>query len=159
MTSKDQAKNEASEQAQDKNYEVGYGRPPRQTQFRKGQSGNPNGRPKGSKNLKTIVEEVFNSRIQVRQGGKVRTMTKMEAIVEKMFEGALKGDSKARAETIRLVGAYLEQTSAAVGNTIGKTGEEIVKAFLEEHIAETPGDEKFTQPEETGAEDKPGDEK
>jgi hypothetical protein len=41
-------------------YEVGYGKPPRDTRFPKGQSGNPRGRPSGAKNLKTLLSEALN---------------------------------------------------------------------------------------------------
>ena len=39
------------------NYPVGYGKPPLQSRFKAGTSGNARGRPKGSKNLKTLVKE------------------------------------------------------------------------------------------------------
>ncbi len=43
-------------------YEVGYGKPPRHTRFQPGRSGNPRGRPKDTKNLKTdLIEELAES--------------------------------------------------------------------------------------------------
>ena len=45
-------------------YEVGYGKPPKHTRFQPGQSGNPRGRPKGTKNLKTDLEEELSERVQ-----------------------------------------------------------------------------------------------
>jgi hypothetical protein len=61
-------------------YAVGYGKPPKSGQFAKGNSGNPNGRPKGSKNLASIV--LRESRQPVRMNGPrgTRTVTKLEAI-------------------------------------------------------------------------------
>ncbi len=50
-------------------YDVGYGKPPQHTRFRKGQSGNPTGRPKGARNLKTELLEELQEQILVREGG------------------------------------------------------------------------------------------
>jgi hypothetical protein len=51
----------------DSSYEVGYGKPPTSGQYAKGKSGNPKGRPKGSKNLSTLVQQ--ESRQLVRING------------------------------------------------------------------------------------------
>jgi hypothetical protein len=77
-------------------YEVGYGRPPRRTQFRKGRSGNPSGRPRGTKNLRTIVKRELNSPIQIREDGKPRTIRRNEAIVKGMVADALQGKDRPR---------------------------------------------------------------
>jgi len=77
--------------------EVGYGRPPREHQFKPGQSGNKRGRPKGSKNEATIISELLNRRIDIRQNGRVRKITLLEGILLKFAEDALKGNPKSAA--------------------------------------------------------------
>jgi hypothetical protein len=47
--------NEETHPGANSNYQVGYGRPPAKSRFKKGTSGNPRGRPKHSKNMKTII--------------------------------------------------------------------------------------------------------
>lgn len=78
-----------------KNHEVGYGRPPKEHQFKKGQSGNPRGRPKGSKSFKTIVPRVMNEKLRVREADSIRTMSKREAVVRTLVAAGLKGDLRA----------------------------------------------------------------
>ena len=51
-----------------KKYDIGYGMPPKSTRFKKGQSGNPAGRKKGSRNLATIVRRELEEEITIREG-------------------------------------------------------------------------------------------
>lgn len=81
---------------------VGFGRPPVHSRFPAGISGNPKGRPKRSKNLKTIIQSVLNAPIPIREGDKRRTVSKVEAVVLRQVEGALKGDGKAALAVLRM---------------------------------------------------------
>lgn len=78
-------------------YEVGYGKPPRKHQFKPGHSGNPRGRPKGAKNEATILREIMHQRMEVREGGRARKISRLEALLLRCLEAALKGDLKAMA--------------------------------------------------------------
>lgn len=76
-------------------YEVGYGRPPRQHRFKPGVSGNPRGRPRGARSVETILDEQLAEKVPVKKGGKVRRLSKMELIVTQQVNKAVAGDSKA----------------------------------------------------------------
>jgi hypothetical protein len=76
-------------------YDVGFGKPPTHTQFQKGVSGNPRGRPKGSKNLKTLARKVMNTKVTLRENGKTRTVSKAEAMLMAVFNRGLGGDASA----------------------------------------------------------------
>jgi Family of unknown function (DUF5681) len=73
-------------------HEVGYGRPPRHSRFRKGRSGNPRGRPRGSKNLATLFAEALNETVVVKEDGRRRTITKREAIVKQLVNRSAGAD-------------------------------------------------------------------
>jgi hypothetical protein len=80
----------------ERNYPVGYCRPPKKTAFKKGQIGNPNGRPR--KRASTPGEEleaVLNQTIEVRQGDAVSKMTYRKAIFSAQAAKAMKGDTRA----------------------------------------------------------------
>jgi|GEM_PF-902545 len=78
----------------DSDYPVGYGRPPRDTRFKKGSSGNPKGRPRGSKNSTTLLKEALNEQVAITENGRRRTITKKEAIVTQIVNKAASGDHR-----------------------------------------------------------------
>src|SRR5260370_26442380 len=79
----------------DGDYEVGFGKPPRHTRFRKGHSGNPKGRPRGSRNASTLLDEALKERVVVSENGRRRKVTKLEAILTQLVNKAAQGDHRA----------------------------------------------------------------
>ena len=86
---------------------VGYGRPPRKHQFKKGQSGNPKGRPKGSRNFKTIVCETLKSPVQVLSNGKRRKISMIDAAMLRLKDKAIRGEQRSIDRVIGLGETYL----------------------------------------------------
>jgi Family of unknown function (DUF5681) len=79
----------------ERDYEVGYGKPPRHTRFEPGRSGNPRGRPPGAKNMKTLLSKALNELVLVTEPGGRRKVSKREAIVTQLVNRSAKADYKA----------------------------------------------------------------
>jgi hypothetical protein len=88
--------------AKNRDYSVGYGRPPAATRFKPGQSGNPNGRPKGAKNIETDLSEELGQKIKVREGEQTIRISKQRAMIKALMAKALRGDSRAIALLLNL---------------------------------------------------------
>jgi uncharacterized protein DUF5681 len=76
-------------------YMIGFRKPPKDTRFVKGQSGNPQGRPKGSQNAATILDKACRERIRVTTNGKMRHLSKFEAAMLQLMNKAASGDLRA----------------------------------------------------------------
>lgn len=94
-------------------YEVGYKKPPRHSQFKPGQSGNPAGRPKAAKNQQTILRDALHTRITYLEHGVEKKATRIELIILKLVERALRGDLRAIDQILKRV-ADDEQTPETV---------------------------------------------
>jgi hypothetical protein len=100
-----------------RHYEVGYGKPPRHSRFRKGQSGNPRGRPPGAKNLKTLLNDALNEPVIVTENGGRRKLTKREAIIKQVVNQSTKGDWPAIKVLLGLVREIEDRTDPASHET------------------------------------------
>lgn len=94
--------------------EVGFGKPPVHSRFRKGCSGNSKGRPKGTKNLRTDLTEVLQERITVTEGDRKFRMSKQRAVVMTLVAKTLKGDSRSQTTLLNTIFRALGFADTAV---------------------------------------------
>lgn len=102
---------------QEDKFLIGYGKPPRQSRFQKGKSGNPRGRPKGSKNLTTIVLKESRQRVRINGPRGVRDITKLEAAVMQVGNQSAQGNLRAAREFFGLV-QKSEESAQGSGNPL-----------------------------------------
>ncbi|MGU3663335.1 DUF5681 domain-containing protein [Methylobacterium sp. A49B] len=111
---------EASSEITEDVERVGYKRPPRRTRFRKGQSGNPEGRPKGSLNRSTLrallATQWLEETIKIVEGGRERHVSRFAALLKKQAELALKGDPKVIRDVIDQLVRMAVDESVSVTN-------------------------------------------
>lgn len=86
-------------------YEVGYGKPPKQHTFQKGNK-KGKGRKKGSKGMKRIVNEAFGMKVKGSLAGKVQSISKFEAGMHQLATKHSQGDAKATDKAIALYERY-----------------------------------------------------
>jgi hypothetical protein len=112
-------------------YEVGYGKPPKETQFAKGRSGNRKGRPKGSKNIATTFHEITDELIHVTENGKSRSMTKLHAIMLQMVNKAVSGDVKTAKEVLQWNQIFLNDADrGSANNPDTAKNEAVMRSFI-----------------------------
>jgi hypothetical protein len=88
---------------------VGYANPPKATQFKRGVSGNPNGRPKGSRNLATDLAAELEELTTVKEDGRRRRVSKQRALIKSLMNKALQGDVRSSAALLGLYGRLITE--------------------------------------------------
>ena len=114
-------------------YQIGYGKPPKNTRFAKGSSGNPRGRPKGSLSLRSILQKASAERIPVVINGRKRTISKLEAVVTQVLNRAANGDHKAAQMVLQLTSSLGvdEPTSSSIPTVSPATRASLMKTIAE----------------------------
>lgn len=114
---------------------VGHKRPPLHSRFRKGQSGNPKGRPKGSLNFRTDLVHELAEAIVVNEGGARRKITKQRAFIKAMMARALQGDPRATNSLLLAIARLLPppEPDAGPGSSLSTDDEAILAAFLDRY--------------------------
>lgn len=119
-----------------RDYSIGYGKPPVGTRFRKGESGNPKGRPRGARNLSTIMERALNERVTVTENGHRRSITKREAMAKQLVNKGAKGEYKAIQVLLNYQVQLENRAAAAAGSVVpqdklDEVDEEVLKGIFE----------------------------
>jgi hypothetical protein len=120
-----------------RDYDIGYGKPPPEHQFRKGQIANPRGRVPGRKNLKTELLDELGQKIPVTEKGKRRLMSPQTVIIKRLVADAAKGDARAREQLLRLL-EPIDRASPVNPNTRVTQSEdhEIIQRFRQRLLSE-----------------------
>jgi len=98
---------------------VGYCNPPERTRFKKGQSGNPHGRPKGTLNTATVLERALREKVVINENGKRKAITKLEAAFKQLANKAASGELNAVKLLTALVRTAEERGAQATGQDSG----------------------------------------
>jgi len=117
-------------------YAVGFAKPPKSGQFKKGESGNPKGRPKGAISLTTLVLKASRERVRVNGPHGTRMVSKLEAAVMQLSNKSAQGDLRALRELIALVQRAEE---AAVAQPASEDLSEVDKKMMQRMLERMQG--------------------
>jgi hypothetical protein len=107
-------------------HEVGYCKPPRQTRFKKGVSGNPKGRPKAKFNALQSIRDAISAPISATVRGRKKRMTRFDAFLQTLLNQMLKGDLTAA----RVYLSFYEKFGAMnIDNKGGGRWDELIAAL------------------------------
>jgi uncharacterized protein DUF5681 len=134
---------EQSKSENPKTPKVGYCNPPGQTRFKKGQSGNPQGRPKGTLNMATVLERTLREKVVTSENGRRKVITKLEAAIKQLINKAASGELKALQLLAALVRSAEErEIQVAVPNpALDEVDEKVVQGILKRLEATSKGDQ------------------
>jgi len=120
----------------EKNYQIGYGKPPRHSRFKQGEpSANPRGRPR--KNMTALLVEGLNKKVTVTENGRRRKVTLREAITSQLINQSASADLRATKMLLDLIKDAERQTAAAAAAApepappFTKADEEVVEQLIE----------------------------
>lgn len=117
-------------------YEVGYGKPPKASRFKPGQSGNPKGRKKGKKSPARLLKEILDEKITVIEGQVEKKYSRLEAVFRQTVARTLKGEAKAASTLFAITKAvgYIEpepdETDAKTAQALAEEDREVMATYF-----------------------------
>jgi hypothetical protein len=118
--------------------EVGFRRPPRGSRFKPGQSGNPKGRPRGSRNFRTDLKSTLSKPVKLKEEGKARKVSTQEAALLRLREKALSGDVRALDRLISLAQTH-NNDETAVGGSLSVEDMHVLAIFAQRVLSGAVG--------------------
>ena len=114
------------------NQNVGYGLPPQASRFKKGQSGNPKGRPKGTLNVSTVLRKTLLEKVVINENGARKVVTKMEASSKQLVNQAASGKIQALRHVFELARAVEESDSRSriESPLVSELDQEVIQGIL-----------------------------
>ncbi|WP_158886337.1 DUF5681 domain-containing protein [Rhodanobacter sp. L36] len=110
-------------------YEVGYGKPPKASQFKKGQSGNPNGHAARLPSVAVMLRKELNRRVTFVENGRTKTITMEAAYLRQLATKAVKGDNKA-IQIILGLRNTLEQPAEVDDDVLGRDDQRVLDTMM-----------------------------
>ncbi|CAH2396488.1 DUF5681 domain-containing protein [Mesorhizobium escarrei] len=142
----------------DSDDKVGYGRPPKKTRFKPGQSGNPGGRKKLPRNVATALVAELQCKVTVRENGRDWKLPKSAALAKALVARALKGDAKAFGHIMALLPDHFRVPEGAMAEAgISDIERAVLERFINRKIYERGGQPAPLSIQENGEKDKDND--
>jgi len=121
---------------------VGYGKPPKTNRFKTGCSGNPKGRPKGSRNFASDLDDVLGSKITVTENGRKKSVSAQLAALMRLREKALKGDGRALNRLLSMADERsAERAAHSKERNLYASEEDILQRYVESLGSATNGED------------------
>jgi len=120
-------------------YSVGYRRPPKATRFVAGKSGNPKGRPKGSRPVGAVLQDIIQQKVPVTENGRTRRIPALEVVIRRLANDAMRSDPRAIKLLLSLVDRYGETfaTKVQLGEMLAED-ETILSEYLYDSASFVP---------------------
>jgi hypothetical protein len=124
-------------------YEVGFGKPPAATRFKKGRSGNPKGRPKGKPNAMTAILRALAAKVVINENGRRREVTKLEAAMMQLANQSAAGDLRALklAATLTSLAEERIEQEVVIETSLEDADKLVLQGLMKRLELSTKGDE------------------
>ena len=124
-------------------YRVGYRVPPEHSRFKKGRSGNPKGRPKGTLNMATVLARTLREKVIINENGQRKVVTKLEAAIKQLVNKSAAGDLAALRQLSTLVQSAEEQAAQTppADAFLNEDDQKVVHGILERFMNTSEGEE------------------
>lgn len=119
-------------------FEIGYAKPPAETRWKKGQSGNPRGRPKGRRGMKQIVQKEAQRKVTVTENGRRRSLPASDVVIRKVFSQALAGEQAAAKLVLSYLEKFLPDEVPVETKRLTPDDEKLLREFLTGVAVDTP---------------------